>query len=217
MIDLDGTLIDTAPDIAASANLMLGDLNMPVYDRATITTWIGNGISRLVKRALTGEMDEEPDKMLYDRAFPLFLKHYRSRLSVASRPYPGVVEGLNMLRAAGFDLVCVTNKAESFTVPLLKDLRMYDYFKLILSGDTLPQRKPDPLPLLHACGHFGIEPDRGVMVGDSLNDTQAARAAGMPVICVTYGYNRGLEVRDLHPEAVVDSLVEVLDFIVFDK
>ena len=197
IIDLDGTLIDTAPDLAASANAMLEELGMGGYDRETWKTWIGNGISRFVKRALTGELNGEPDKALYDRAYPILLRHYAVR------------EGMEQLQAAGFELACITNKAEAFTRPLLKDLGLAEYFKLVLSGDSLPQRKPDPLPLLHACEIFGVTPAQGVLVGDSANDTEAARAAGMPVICVTYGYNRGLDVRTLRPVAVIDSLTEL--------
>ncbi len=209
IVDLDGTLIDTAPDLAASANAMLEELGMRVHDRETVAKWIGSGISRFVKRALTGELDGEPDKALYDRAYPILLRHYAARVSRESQPYPGVREGMEQLQAAGFELACITNKAEAFTQPLLKDLELADYFKLVLSGDTLPQRKPDPLPLLHACEVFGVTPAQGVLVGDSANDTEAARAAGMPVICVTYGYNRGLDVRSLSPVAVIDSLTEL--------
>ncbi|MDX1489444.1 MAG: phosphoglycolate phosphatase, partial [Acidiferrobacterales bacterium] len=209
IIDLDGTLIDTAPDLATSANAMLEELGMDVYDHETVATWIGNGISRFVKRALTGELDGEPDQALYDRAYPILLRHYAERVSRESRPYPGVTEGLAELRTGGFELACITNKAEAFTRPLLKDLGLADYFKLVLSGDSLPRRKPDPLPLLHACEVFDIAPAQGVLVGDSANDTEAAQAAGMPVICVTYGYNRGLDVRTLGPVAVIDSLTEL--------
>jgi phosphoglycolate phosphatase len=130
-------------------------------------------------------------------------------VSELSRPYPGVIEGLQQLAAAGFELACITNKAEAFTLPLLRDLGLHDYFKLVLSGDSLPKQKPDPLPLQHACRHFGITPEHGVLIGDSSNDVQAARAAGMPVICVTYGYNHGHDIRESHPDAVVGSLAEV--------
>ncbi len=209
MIDLDGTLIHTAPDLAESANRMLRDLGMATYDQATVATWIGNGVSRLVKRALTGSMDAEPAPELFERGYPRFLAHYGELVADQSRPFPGVVAGLDALKAAGFQLACITNKAEAFTLPLLKQLDLAGYFELVLSGDTLPKRKPDPLPLQHASRHFGIEPSQGVLIGDSLNDVQAARAAGMPVVCVTYGYNRGRDVRELHPDAVVDALTEV--------
>ena len=213
MIDLDGTLIDTAPDLAASANAMLQDLGLPIHDEAKVATWIGNGISRLVKRALTDDMDADPEPELFARAFPLFQDHYGRLLIARSRPYPGVVEGLETLQVTGYELVCITNKAEVFTLPLLEGLGLNGYFKLVISGDSLPRRKPDPLPLLHACEFFSITPDQGVLVGDSVNDTEAARAAGMPVICVTYGYNRGKDVRDLHPEVVIDSLSELAGYL----
>ncbi|TAM45267.1 MAG: phosphoglycolate phosphatase [Gammaproteobacteria bacterium] len=213
MIDLDGTLIDTVPDLAAAANRMLADLGRPAWDEAHYRTWIGNGVPRFVKRALTGEMQAEPEAALFERALAIFRKHYGAAVADLSRPYAGVVEALGRLSATSFSLACITNKAEAFTVPLLKQLDLYKYFKLVLSGDSLPKQKPDPLPLLHACKHFDITPDHGVLVGDSSNDVQAARAAGMPVICVTYGYNHGHDIRDSHPDAVVDSLVDVLQYL----
>jgi phosphoglycolate phosphatase len=213
MIDLDGTLIHTAPDLAASANAMLEELGMATHSQQQVETWIGNGVSRLVKRALVGQLDGEPEAALYEKGYALFLRHYARLVSDQSRPYDGVVEGLQRLKADGFSLACITNKAESFTLPLLRDLELDQYFELVLSGDSLPKKKPDPLPLLHACEHFGITPEHGLLVGDSLNDTQAARAAGMPVICVSYGYNRGQDVRELQPEAVIDSLTELPQYI----
>ena len=209
MIDLDGTLIHTAPDLTTAANRMLVDLGRPERDEATVATWIGNGVPRLVKRALTGEMQGEPDAALYEQAYALYKKHYRACVSDRSRPFPGVEEGLIQLQAMGFELACITNKAEVFTRPLLEDLGLRRFFKLVLSGDSLPKKKPDPLPLQHACAHFGITPEHGVLVGDSENDVQAARAAGMPVICVTYGYNHGKNIRDSRPDAVIDSLAEL--------
>jgi len=209
MIDLDGTLIDTAPDLADCANRMLADLGRAPYPLETVMTWIGNGVPRLVKRALTGEMGAEPDAALFERALPIFERHYAAHVSDRSRPFPGVVEGLQQLKARGYRLACITNKAEVFTLPLLRNLGLDGYFELVLSGDSLPRQKPDPLPLRHACRHFGITPDHGVLVGDSSNDVQAARAAGMPVLGVTYGYNHGHDIRESHPDAVVDSLAEV--------
>lgn len=213
MIDLDGTLIDSAPDLAASANRMLEALGMPTHETEQVAQWIGNGVSRLVKRALTGEMNAEPDPELYERGYKVFLEAYGELVSDQSRPYPGVVEGLKKLQAAGFQLACITNKAEAFTVPLLKDLNLYKYFKIVISGDTLAKKKPDPLPLLHACEYFGITPDHGVLIGDSINDTQAARNAGMPVLLVPYGYNRGQDVRELEPEAVIQTLEEATEYL----
>ncbi|MBS1246901.1 MAG: phosphoglycolate phosphatase [Proteobacteria bacterium] len=209
MIDLDGTLIHTAPDLAACANRMLADLGRAPALVETVMTWIGNGVPRLVKRALTGDMWAEPEAALFEQALAIYQRHYLAHVSDLSRPFAGVVAGLTSLKARGFHLACITNKAELFTLPLLRNLDLYNYFELVLSGDSLPKQKPDPLPLLHACQHFGISPDHGMLVGDSSNDVEAARAAGMPVICVTYGYNHGHDIRESHPDAVVDSLEAV--------
>lgn len=213
LIDLDGTLIDTAPDLCLAANLTLVDLGRPERACAEIAGWIGNGVPRFVKRALTGAMEAEPPPALFERALALFRDHYGANVAARSRPYPGVVAGLERLRAAGFALACITNKAEAFTLPLLKNLGLYKYFELVLSGDSLPKQKPDPLPLAHACRHFGIAPERGVLVGDSANDVQAARAAGMPVICVSYGYNHGHDIRAAGPDAVIDSLADLPQYL----
>jgi phosphoglycolate phosphatase len=213
MVDLDGTLIHTAPDLANCANRMLEELGREPRDLKLVETWIGNGVPRLVKRALTGEMLAEPQAQLFERALAIFEKHYAAHVSDLSRPFPGVPEGLERLQAAGFSLACITNKAAAFTLPLLKNLNLYHYFQLVLSGDSLPRQKPDPLPLLHACKHFGITPDHGVLIGDSGNDVQAARAAGMPVLCVPYGYNHGHDIRASHPDAVVGSLAEVTRYL----
>jgi phosphoglycolate phosphatase len=209
MIDLDGTLIHTAPDLAACANRMLADLGRAPFPVETVMTWIGNGVPRLVKRALTGQMMAEPEAALFDKALAIFQRHYLAHVSDLSRPFAGVVAGLDRLKARGFRLACITNKAEAFTLPLLRNLGLYKYFELVLSGDSLPKQKPDPLPLLHACRHFGITPEHGMLIGDSSNDVEAARAAGMPVICVPYGYNHGHDIRASHPDAVVDSLEAV--------
>ncbi|MDW8323400.1 MAG: phosphoglycolate phosphatase [Burkholderiales bacterium] len=209
VIDLDGTLLDTAADLADAAAAMATELGLPAPDPERLKTYIGNGVSRLVKRVLTGQMQAEPPAELFARALPIFERYYGQWVSRKSRPYPGVVEGLQAFRAMGLRLACITNKAMRFTEPLLKDTGLYDYFELILAGDSLPEKKPSPLPLKHACAVFGIAPRELLLIGDSLNDTQAARAAGCPVFCVPYGYNRGRPVEELEPDAVVDSLAEV--------
>lgn len=209
LLDLDGTLVDTAADIADSANAMLADLGRAPRDHAAIASWIGDGVSRLVKRALTGDMQAEPDSALYERAVARFYAHYAARLTAKSRPFAGAIEGLERLQAMGLVLACITNKAEAFTRPLLEKLDLNKYFRVTVSGDSLPQKKPDPLPLLHACRRCGTEPARAVFVGDSKNDVKAARAAGMPVICVSYGYNHGRDIGEHHPDAILDSLAEL--------
>lgn len=214
VIDLDGTLLNTAPDLAYAAELMMADLGRPCPSLDTISSYIGNGVSRLVKRVLTGDMDAEPDAALFEQAIASYEKHYAANVSLHSRPFPGVVEGLAAFRAMNLHLACITNKAERFTRPLLRDTGLIDYFELILSGDSLPKRKPDPLPLLHACELFMIKPAELLLIGDSLNDTQAARAAGSPVFCVPYGYNRGRPVAELDLDAVVPSLAEATKMVV---
>lgn len=208
VIDLDGTLLNTAPDLAEAANRMLAEMQRPLVPMEVIMTYIGNGVDRLIKRVLTGELYAEPDAELFARAKPIYEKHYIEVVSLYSRPFPGVVEGLQALKAAGYRLACITNKAERFTIPLLKDTGLFDYFELILSGDSLPRTKPDPLPLLHACKQFGVPPDKLLLIGDSMNDAQAARAAGCHIFCVPYGYNHGEPVESLDLDRVVASVFE---------
>jgi phosphoglycolate phosphatase len=153
-------------------------------------------------------MEAEPPAGLFERAMPIFDRYYAQWVSRKSRPFPGVIEGLQAFKGMGLHLACITNKAERFTLPLLQDTGLADYFELILAGDTLPEKKPSPLPLRHACEVFGVQPAELLLIGDSLNDTQAARAAGCPVFCVPYGYNRGRPVEELDLDRVVPSLAE---------
>ena len=209
LIDLDGTLVDSVPDLAYCADAMLAQLSMPACGEAKVRHWVGNGVERLVKRALIGQLDGEPDQALFDRALPIYMALYKENVSKRSRLYPGVKEGLKFLRGAGYKLGCITNKAAAFTEPLLKDLGVYDYFQIVVSGDTLPAKKPDPLPLLHAAKYFKVEPSRALMVGDSISDVKAARAAGFQIVCVSYGYNHGQDIRDARPDAVIDSMAQL--------
>lgn len=208
MIDLDGTLLDTAGDLAAAANMMLRELNRPELPVEVIRSYIGKGVQRLVKRTLSGSLDGEPDPELFKRAMPVYERDYAKTLSDSTRPYPGVVDGLEAFKESGFRLACVTNKAEAFTLPLLQATGLVGYFEIVLSGDSLPRKKPDPLPLVHACNHFGIRTDEMLLIGDSLNDTQAARAAGSHVFCVPYGYNEGRDVHELDCDAIIPSLYQ---------
>jgi len=208
MIDLDGTLLDTVKDLAIAVNLMLEQVGRPPLDETLVRAFVGKGIPNLVKRALAGSLNGEPDPVLFERALPLYLDCYAGVNGKYTTLYPGVREGLEELERAGFPLACVTNKSERFTLPLLAQMRIDHYFSIVIAGDTLPQKKPDPLPLTHTCRHFGIAPAQMLMIGDSLNDAQAARAAGCPVFCVTYGYNEGADVRELDVDAIVESLLE---------
>ncbi len=208
IIDLDGTLLDTAEDLAQAANEMLRELQREILPLSTIKHFIGKGVPRLVKRTLTNSLDGEPEPELFARALPIYVRCYTRHLHVHTRPYPGVITGLDQLKQSGFHLACITNKAEVFTLPLLRATGLLDYFELVLSGDSLPRCKPDPLPLLHTCEQFGIPPKSALLIGDSLNDAIAARAAGCHIFCVPYGYNEGRDVHELDCDAVVATILE---------
>ena len=208
MIDLDGTLADTIPDLAEAANMMLRELGRPRLEQALLRTFVGKGIPKLVERALAGSLEGSAPDGLLARALPIFERCYAEVNGKHTVVFPGVSEGLRTLRAMRLPLACVTNKAERFTLALLEHLRLARCFEQVVAGDTLPQKKPDPQPLLHACRGFGIAPGDMLMIGDSANDVEAARAAGCPVFCVSYGYNEGRDVRELDVDAIVASLVE---------
>ena len=209
LIDVDGTLVDSVPDLAYCVDEMMARLDLPRRGEAAVRNWVGNGVERLVERALANDLDGQPDEALKARALPVFLALYAENTSRRSRLYPGVEEGLAYLRSAGYRLGCVTNKAEQFTLPLLQDLGIRDYFEIVVSGDTLPKKKPDPLPLLHAAEQLGVTPAESLMIGDSISDVKAARAAGFRIICMSYGYNHGEDIRDYDPDAVIDSMAEL--------
>ncbi|QGU33818.1 phosphoglycolate phosphatase [Thermochromatium tepidum] len=214
LIDLDGTLVDSVPDLAYCVDAMLARLGRPARGEAAVRTWVGNGVERLVRRALSGRLDGEPDEADYQRAYPIFLELYAENTCNRSALYPGVREGLEFLREAGYPLGCVTNKAARFTEPLLQQLGIRDFFSIVISGDSLPRQKPDPLPLIHAAGHFGVKPEESLMIGDSVSDVTAARAAGFRIICTSYGYNHGIDIRESDPDIVIDSFIELRGLLV---
>jgi phosphoglycolate phosphatase len=213
IFDLDGTLLDTLPDLARAANLMLVELGLPQVEAPTVRAYIGDGAVRLVKRVLTGDWEREPEKSLFDRAMPIFNRRYGEGVARETRPFPGVVEGLEAFRAKGFPLGCITNKPEAFTLPLLEQTGLARFFDIVVSGDVLPRKKPDPMPITYACGFFAARPERVVLIGDSANDCNAAHAAGCPAVGVTYGYLPGGDVRSLGFDAIVDSLHEAVALI----
>lgn len=209
LIDVDGTLVDSVPDLAYCVDEMMKQLDMPARGEARVREWVGNGVERLVERALVDDLDGYPDEDLKAKALPIFLDLYAENTCVRSGLYPGVREGLDYLKAAGYKLGCVTNKAEAFTLPLLKQLGIYDEFAIVISGDTLAKKKPDPLPLLHAAEFFGVSPQQSMMLGDSVSDVKAARAAGFQITCMTYGYNHGDNIADANPDGLIDSMAEL--------
>lgn len=213
LIDVDGTLVDSVPDLAWCIDEMMQQLGRPAHGEAKVRFWVGNGVERLVRRALIGQLEGEPPDEDFDKALPIFLALYAENTSKRSVLYPGVSEGLDYMKSAGYPLGCVTNKAEQFTIPLLKDLGIYENFEIIVCGDTLAEKKPHPLPLLHAAEYFGVLPENALMLGDSMSDVKAARAANFQIVCMSYGYNHGEDIRDSKPDAVIDSMAELQDIL----
>jgi len=209
LIDVDGTLVDSVPDLAYCVDELMKVLGREPHGEAKVRDWVGNGVERLGRGALIGQLDGEPADEDFDKAYPIFLDLYAENTSKRSRLYPGVREGLDYLKSQGYLLGCVTNKAAQFTIPLLKDLGIHDEFGIVVCGDTLPVKKPDPQPLLHAAEHFGVNAEDSLMLGDSQSDVKAARAAGFQIICMSYGYNHGEDIRHYDPDAVIDSMVEL--------
>lgn len=210
IFDLDGTLVDSAPDIGNAANRMLETLGEEPASREQIQTWIGNGLPKLVKRALTKEFDGEPDPGLFERAFPILMDHYQRDVCVDSYMFEGVPETLKTLHEQGYLMGCVTNKAACCTLPLLNQLGIDRYFTSIVSGDTCAHKKPHPEPLLFGIREMELEPGDCALVGDSAHDIHAARAANIPVIAVNYGYNQGVDLRTENPLALVDHFADIL-------
>ena len=209
LIDVDGTLVDSVPDLAYCVDEMMKALGREPHGEAKVRDWVGNGVERLTRRALIGQLDGEPSDEDFAKGYPIFLELYKDNTSKRSCLYPGVREGLDYMKAQGYLLGCVTNKDAQFTIPLLKGLGIYDEFGIVVSGDTLPVKKPDPQPLLHAAAHFGVGAEDSLMLGDSKSDVTAARNAGFQIVCMSYGYNHGEDIRNYNPDAVIDSMVEL--------
>ena len=206
LFDLDGTLVDSVGDLSWCGNEMLHRLGLPRHDAEAARNWVGNGLERFVKRVLTADMDAEPEVQLYQQGLDIFRELYAGHASDRSELYPGVIEALQHLSRRELKLACVTNKPEPFTSRLIAAMGLDIFFDLVVAGDTTARKKPDPMPLHYAADHFGIEYDRCLMVGDSSNDVLAARAAGFAIVCVPYGYNHGLDIRDSNPDLVVETL-----------
>ena len=213
IIDLDGTMVDTLGDFAEALNRMLGDLELPPIAAQHIERMVGKGSEHLLRSVLNHvleHMGKAPTAIeieaLYAHAWPSYQRHYLAINGHYARVYPGVEAGLQALRDAGLRLACLTNKPTSFALPLLRAKGLEGYFEQVFGGDSFDRKKPDPLPLLKTCEALQTAPARTLMVGDSSNDAQAARAAGCPVVLVTYGYNHGLPVQAVDADGYVDSL-----------
>lgn len=211
LFDLDGTLAHTAPDLADAINAMLATYSRAALSETLLATMIGSGSKMLVQRALQHAGDELPEPVQLERAHHLFLQYYRDGFCRRSQCYPQVPETLQLLREQGLPLAVVTNKPEQFVAPLLKFLKLDEFFSVLIGGDTLAHKKPDALPLLHACEAMSVFPEQSLMVGDSITDILAARAAGMPIAAVTFGYNHGEPVSLRQPDFLIDHFPEILD------
>lgn len=213
LFDLDGTLINSAPDLARAVNHMLKTLDRDTFSEDVIDGWVGNGAQTLVNRALSGqrEVDTNLDVSFATEALDIFLTFYGQNLCVDTVTYPNVPSTLKALKAKGYRLSIVTNKPFAFVEPILEGLGLDGLFELILGGDSLPQKKPDPAPLLHVCETLNVGVEMCVMVGDSKNDILAANACAMQSIGVTYGYNYGEDISIYEPDVIVDDFAKLLE------
>jgi phosphoglycolate phosphatase len=210
MFDLDGTLIDSVPDIAAAVDHMLVQLGREPAGIEAVRTWIGNGSRVLVRRALAGGLEHDSvDDASAEQALELFMTAY-GQAHGHTQVYPGVRETLKWLARHGVEMALITNKAEQFVAPLLDELRLGQYFRWIIGGDTLPQQKPDPAALLHVMTMAGVAPEAALFVGDSRNDVLAAKAAGVACVALSYGYNHGRPIAEESPSLVIDDLRSLL-------
>ncbi len=212
--DLDGTLLDTIHDLAAAVNALLSELELPPVPKDVLRAMVGKGIGNLVRRALahaTGVSPEALEDSEVGDALIRYQAHYAGLIGRETLPFPGMIEGLDRMKAMGFPLAVVTNKATRFVWPHLERARIAHYFALAVGGDDLPAKKPDPAQLLHVAAMLRVPVSRLLMVGDSGNDAQAARAAGCPVLILPYGYNEGLPVQNLDADGIVPSLAAVAD------
>lgn len=201
IVDLDGTMVDTVGDFIAALNRSLAALALPPVDRAFVERTVGKGSEHLIRSTL---QQVGADAARYDEAWALYQRHYLAINGEHAVVYPGVVEGLERLAARGLKLACLTNKPTAFALPLLRLKGLHRHFSAVFGGDAFERKKPDPLPLLKTCEALGSLPAHTLMLGDSSNDARAARAAGCPVVLVSYGYNHGEPVASAGADAVID-------------
>lgn len=206
IVDLDGTMIDTMGDFVVALNRMLTELGLSSIDRIAVERMVGKGSENLVRAVLA---HVGGPVTLFDQGLESYQRHYLAVNGQHSDVYPGVREGLDSLRSRGLKMACLTNKPTAFALPLLKAKGLDGYFPVVFGGDAFERKKPDPLPLLKTCEALGTVPARTLMIGDSSNDALAARAAGCPVLLVTYGYNHGEPVRAVLAQGFADSLAEL--------
>jgi len=208
--DLDGTLIDSVPDLAAAVDAMLVEQRLAPAGEAKVRDWVGNGTFKLVERALASALGEAADAMVVEASHDSFLRHYRAAPCERTRVFPDVAEALEALVSRGTIVTLITNKPVAFIDPILEALGLRHYFRMALGGDSLPEKKPHPAPLLHLAAHFDVDPGQCLMVGDSRHDVEAGKRAGFRTLAVPYGYNHGEPVASSDPDGVVESLGELV-------
>ncbi|WP_201556899.1 phosphoglycolate phosphatase [Psychrobacter sp. 72-O-c] len=219
IFDFDGTLIDSVPDLADATNNMLQQLGKPTYSLDTIKEWVGNGSRLLIERALIGKTAVEKgevSKEEADHAEQVFFEAYSNISRSKTFAYPNVDKGLHQLKEAGFTLALVTNKPIRFVPKILEGLGWTPLFDMVLGGDSLPVKKPDPAPLLHVCETLNFKPAQTIMIGDSINDISAGKNAGIDTIGLSYGYNYGKDIRDSKPNQAFDHFKELLSYLLVD-
>jgi phosphoglycolate phosphatase len=208
IIDLDGTMLHTAPDFHVAVNRMRDDLNLAPLDIETITHFVGKGTENLMRRVLAVDFAPDQVEAHFAAALESYQKHYLAINGDYVTIYPGVHEGLQALQVKGLRLACVTNKPIAFAAPLLAKTGLGGFFEVVYGGDSLPKKKPDPYPLLKVCEDFGLPPRQVVAIGDSSNDAQAARAAGCKALTVPYGYNHGQSIQEVDSDGIVSTLLD---------
>jgi phosphoglycolate phosphatase len=206
IVDQDGTMVDTLGDFVVALNRMLGELALPRVERSAVEHMVGKGSEHLIHSVLA---HVGAAASLYERAWQAYQRHYLTINGQHSEVYPGVKQGLQVLRDAGLKLACLTNKPAAFAAPLLASKGLAGFFEVVFGGDAFERKKPDPMPLLKTCEALGALPARTLMIGDSSNDARAAHAAGCPVLLMTYGYNHGEPVRQVAADGFLDSLGDV--------
>ncbi|MBU9685107.1 MULTISPECIES: phosphoglycolate phosphatase [Burkholderia] len=213
LIDLDGTMIDTVDDFTAALNAMLARIGAPGTQRDEVMHYVGKGSENLIVQVLKPRLAEAEAQARFDEALAIYQAEYATINGRHTRLYPDVEAGLAAMRAAGLALACVTNKPHRFALELLAQYRLDGYFGVVLGGDSLPRKKPDPLPMLTACQRLDVEPALAVAIGDSENDALAGRAAGLATLTVPYGYNHGKAIQTINSDGIVDSLLEAAQVI----
>ncbi|MFS2114534.1 phosphoglycolate phosphatase [Herbaspirillum frisingense] len=216
IIDLDGTMLDTAADFHVAVNRMRAELGLTPLSQETIVNFVGKGTENLIRRVLAVDYAEDEAAQYFQQALDAYSEHYLAINGDYSSLYPGVLEGLQAMRGKGLRLACVTNKPLAFAAPLLEKKGLSGFFEIVYGGDSFPRKKPDPMPLLQVCEDFGLAPAQVVAIGDSSNDAQAARAAGCRVLNVPYGYNHGESIHDVDSDGIVSTLVEAAQQISVD-